>query len=174
MPVDRKIAVQKLTVETYRLRIGELMLRRDELVDSHYPWAERFAMGLPLPSFQRNSVWSQSQEISLIESIWKGYDIGSYMIASSKYVIGGDGETEVFSDTLIDGQQRITSIENYLDGKFKVLGYFWDELTIWDKRLFRGYIFPVTVIKTLDEKELKDTYNRLNFSGTKHNESEKA
>lgn len=37
-----------------------------------YDTSERYACGYPIPSFQRELVWTMSQKISFIESIWLG------------------------------------------------------------------------------------------------------
>ncbi len=74
-----------------------------------------------LPPFQREFVWSPSKVIDLVDSIYKGYPIGSffYWKASRKYVTlfrdikslslpSPAPDQELFF--ILDGQQRVTSI----------------------------------------------------------------
>jgi hypothetical protein len=74
-----------------------------------------------LPPFQREFVWSPSKVIDLVDSIYKGYPIGSffYWKASRKYITlfrdikslslpSPAPDQELFF--ILDGQQRVTSI----------------------------------------------------------------
>lgn len=57
-----------------------------------------------LPNYQRPLVWSKDQKITFIDNISKGYPFGSLLLY--KYE---DGEKY----TLIDGQQRYTTLQEY-------------------------------------------------------------
>jgi len=172
MSTKRKININTPNIENVSGVIYELWIHREHVIKDDYPDVEKFVLGYPIPDFQRGSVWTQAMEISFIEAIWKRYDIGSWMIA--KYDWSSDKKLVKYSDCLIDGQQRLTAIENYWNDKFKVFDYYWSELTAVDKRAFKGTSFPHRVIHTLNEQELRDTYNRLNFAGVRHTEDDRA
>ena len=76
---------------------------------------------------------------------------------------------------LIDGQQRLRSLERYLDGEFPVFGYRWSEVTIVDRRFFEmSTIFACYVTETEDEDYLRSYYDMTNFGGTAHTEDQRA
>ena len=79
-----------------------------------------------------------------------------------------------FSGVVIDGQQRLKAIEDYLNDRFEVFGYKYSDLDVLDHRDFENIPFPCRVLHVWDEQELRDTYNRLNFGGVAHNDDEKA
>jgi uncharacterized protein with ParB-like and HNH nuclease domain len=126
----------------------------------------------PLPSWQRDSVWKIKQKISFIESIYLGYDLGSIVI--NGYVNGKNDTLVKFSDCLIDGQQRIEAMLEYNDNKFPIFGSYWKELDRQDQTRFLYKEVGKRMVHCFDEQKLKDVYNHLNFSGTRHKKSEKA
>lgn len=136
------------------------------------PKADRYALGAPLPEWQREACWTQEQKILLIESIWVGLPIGFYVI--NKEDEDSSGKPLPLSGALIDGQQRMLSIEDYLDDKFKVFGAYWSEVPIGHQRHFRRTHFPFYETNIWDEAQLRDLYNRLNFGGVAHREDQRA
>ena len=124
-------------------------------------------MGYVLPSFQRPLIWTEEQNISLIESIWKGVSIGTYTFNRSR-------DLRNFDNYLLDGQQRLHAIQKYIEDGFKVYGYFWSELTDVDRRFFESFHFCSYITYIQTEQELRDHYNMLNFSGVRHTEDQKA
>ena len=145
--------------------IGHAMmyLKSDEF--SHLPG--RKVMGFRLPEWQRGLVWTEEQDIRLIESIWKGIPIGTY-----SYVQNDDVKTD---GLLIDGQQRLYAIECYLKDEFPVLGYYWSELTPVDRRVFSvSRSFPCYIVESSDEEFLRGYYDLMNFGGTAHDPGQRA
>ncbi len=75
---------------------------------------------IQIPPFQRNFVWSRREIIELLDSIYNGYPIGSFIFWKTlkrlprHREIGGEKLNEVtpglLIDYVIDGQQRITSL----------------------------------------------------------------
>lgn len=74
-----------------------------------------------LPVFQRGYVWSRDQVRKLMESLYKGYPIGSLLIWDTKVnddgVIRGDKVSIGNIKLLLDGQQRITSLYGLIRGE---------------------------------------------------------
>lgn len=125
------------------------------------PQGLRTALGFLLPEWQRPFVWEDGQCVRFIESIWKGPPLGSYTVN-----LKVDSE---FDGYLIDGQQRLTSIERYLSDEFPVFGYKWSEVTLVDRRVFEtGYIFPYYETRSDDENYLREYYELMNFGETPH------
>lgn len=134
--------------------------------------ADRYAMGAPLPAWQREACWSREQQIELIESVWVGIPIGFYVI--NKEDEDDSGKPREHSGILIDGQQRMLALQAYLNDEFKVYGAYWSEVPIGNQRHFRRTHFPFYETEIWDEAQLRDLYNRLNFSGVAHREDQKA
>lgn len=133
------------------------------------PLGRRCVMGYPLPSWQRGLVWTETQMIKLLESAWRGLNIGTYTVNQSP---GYGGE---FDGILIDGQQRLYALQCYFEGKFPVYGYRWQEVTEVDRRGFlMGRHFSSYLTKTDDETYLREYYNLMNFGGVAHDESQRA
>lgn len=114
-----------------------------------------------LPTWQRPYVWTSDQERRLIESIWLGIPIASYVYNH----IRGGGELD---GILVDGQQRWTAISRYVNDGFPVFGYMWSQLTELDRRSFRSTGFPCIMTDYTDEDALRDLYDRLAYGGTPH------
>lgn len=137
--------------------------------------AESYACGYPVPYFQRDLCWSRSQEVRFIESAWLGLNIGSYTLHKMDWEsVGSDAKALKFSGWLIDGQQRLTTIERYWNDEFKVFGLLFSELNSQERRRFMSITFYHFEVELWDEKTIRDLYNRMAFGGTAHKESEKA
>lgn len=136
--------------------------------DRDNPLGYREVMGYFLPPWQRGLVWSQEQKIKLIESLWLGLNVGTYTFNRVKY-------GTKYDNLLIDGQQRLWSLQCYLSDEFPVFGYRWSELTEVDRRGFEmSRHFHCYITNSNDEEYLRSYYNTMNFGGTAHKEDERA
>lgn len=133
----------------------------------HFGQADRVVMGYQLPSWQRPLVWTMEQNVSFMESLWRGVPCGTWTF--NRFY----GKPEL-DDLLIDGQQRLNAIEEYLSDGFPVFGYRWSEITRVDRRVFDTIVFPSYITETDDESYLRQYYNMMNFGGTAHKEGERA
>ena len=78
--------------------------------------------GLLLPIFQRGYVWKKQQVKKLMQSLYKGFPVGSLLIwetVSENAKIRGDQNIPASGsiDLLLDGQQRVTSLYGVMRGK---------------------------------------------------------
>src|SRR5690606_28851260 len=128
----------------------------------------RQVLGFFLPPWQRGLVWTREQNISLLESAWRGIGIGTFTY--------NDADIEhPLDNLLIDGQQRMNALELYFNDEFPVFGYKWSEVTDVDRRLFLYSIpFPSYSLRSHDEQELRNYYNLMNFGGVAHKDGEQA
>jgi uncharacterized protein with ParB-like and HNH nuclease domain len=114
------------------------------------------------PPFQRNPVWSRRQQSALIDTILLEYPIPElYMqditdsAGNQKYV-------------LVDGQQRIRAILDFLFGEFQIdddsqwAGLGFEDLKEVDKKRVYEYSFVVRQLPELPEQELRSIFQRLN------------
>lgn len=114
-----------------------------------------------LPSFQRPSVWTQTQQIRLIESIWEGLPIGAYVYNLTELDDPCDG-------WLLDGQQRVTAILAYYAGEFEVFGWKFSDLSVPEQRGFLLTSIGALETQISDEAQCRDVYDRLAYGGTAH------
>jgi hypothetical protein len=115
--------------------------------------------------YQRSYIWKLYQQKDLIESIMKGYSIGVLVVWENR-----DGQFE-----LIDGQQRIRTILNYLGEKpFKNNdNKTFDELSITERSEIEGYgVYYLKLKSSLTDNQVSDIFTRLQ-EGTPLNIAEK-
>ena len=116
------------------------------------------------PPFQRNPVWVTRQKSFLIDTILNKYPIPEiYMqetadeMGNARYII-------------IDGQQRIRSVLDFIDGKFSMdekespdfHGTDFDGLSTEQKKAFFQYNFVVRILPDVNDAELRAIFQRLN------------
>ena len=152
--------------------IASLVDQRHGYSSKDYPWARKMLGKFPIPAWQRESVWTLAQKVSFIESCYLGYDIGSIVI--NGYLDTSDTTLAIYSDCLIDGQQRVEAMLDYTNNKFKVFGFFYSDLCRKERSRFLHREMGKRTTNCFDEQKLKAVYNHLNFSGTNHLESERA
>lgn len=128
--------------------------------------SDRYACGWPLPDFQRQFKWSLKQQVQFIESVWLGLPIGSFTVHDSDYE--SNGKPLPYSGLLIDGQQRLTTLERYWKDEFSVFGLLYSELTKREKRRFLSIKFTHFECGLWDDQLIRGLYNRLSFGGTPH------
>jgi hypothetical protein len=116
-----------------------------------------------LPPFQRPPVWTLAQKARFIESCWLGLPIGVYIFNRP------ESYASPFENWLLDGQQRVTAIIEYMADEFPVLGYKFSELTIYDHRQWdMATVFACLETNIENEAELREVYDRLAYGGTAH------
>ena len=116
------------------------------------------------PPFQRNPVWVTRQKSYLIDTILNRYPIPEIYMqetadesGNAKYII-------------IDGQQRIRSVLEFIEGKFFMdekespdfHGTDFNGLTTNQKKLFFQYNFVVRILPDVSDSELRAIFQRLN------------
>lgn len=120
-----------------------------------------------LPAFQRPPVWTPEQKVRLIESCWMGLPIGSIVYNRL------DNPNSTNDSLLLDGQQRVTAILEYMADAYPVYGYLYSELADRDHRQWEmGTPLPSMVTNIDDEDELREVYDRLAYGGTPHEPKE--
>ncbi len=136
-------------------------------VDTTMP-AERRLLGLVLPPWQRPEVWTVEQKRRFIEGVFLGLGCGYYVTNGQDWV--GNGDSAPMSGWLIDGQQRISAIRDFLSGDLVVFDDVrFTEMSVPEQRRFGHTPFPCFELEYCAvENTLLDLYDRLNFGGTTH------
>ena len=122
---------------------------------------ERYLGAYIVPDFQRALVWTLDQKVRLIESIYMGLPIGSIVWNQSVAGIETDG-------WLLDGQQRVTTICQWMDGEFEVRGWRFTDLPDVERRHFERMTVPIVETSLKTRAECEDVYDRLVYGGTPH------
>ncbi len=159
-----------------------LMQSRQDPKD-HYNFKkpeERSALGYIIPPFQRDLVWTDEQKIRFIDSARRCIPLGTYTvnltfgIKECKRIEDGR-EYYIGEGWLLDGQQRLNALEEFFDDKFPVHGEFWSNLSRDQRHQFLmtpNFAYYETNFQT--ELECREYYDLMNFSGTPHQEHERA
>jgi hypothetical protein len=96
---------------------------------------------IKLPGFQRGFVWSKTEQSRFIESLILGLPVPNIFLAK-------DGDSKTLN--IIDGQQRLKTLQRYLSGSFPISN---------SKKIhedFRGRYFNSEVSKSPRSKVLED------------------
>ena len=115
------------------------------------------------PDFQRKAVWSAIAQVMLIDSIIKDIPMPKIYL-----------ETKMVDDVkyriVIDGQQRLTAIFDYIDGKFtmpdkygeKWAGKTFEQLDITERNIILDYMIDTNSLTNPTQEEVNDLYSRVN------------
>lgn len=111
------------------------------------------------PYFQRNLVWRQLHKVDFIKTILLGYPFPQIFIARGSINL----ETMSTTSCIVDGQQRMNAIQEYLKGSFKVDNKLFSELNPKEKEAFLKYQIPIIDLDINNEDpEIIEIFQRLN------------
>lgn len=133
-------------------RISDLigLIRREELILQ--------------PEFQRKLVWNAKHKEDFIDTLLNGYPFPEIYIAQS----GVDLETLQTQQVVVDGQQRLSTIISYVDGKLQTTRIpNFAELSAEDKTSFLNYDVVIRDLKNISSETIKEVFRRINQ--TKYN-----
>lgn len=116
------------------------------------------------PEFQRNLVWTPKHKEAFIDTILKGLPFPEVYIAQK----GVDLDTLETQEVVVDGQQRLSSICEYIqDSNFCKTIKKYSELTLDEKKAFLNYDVTIRDLKDASSEIIKDIFRRINQ--TKYN-----
>lgn len=120
------------------------------------------------PEYQRKAVWPERAKVSLMETILLGYPIPEIYLS---YETSPEGEQTA---SVVDGQQRLTSLLEFLNNKFpldgledeklrdKFEGKFFKELPDEVRQEFFQYRFPIRRLSNLADEFVRAVFARVN------------
>lgn len=125
------------------------------------------------PSFQRRDRWDDVRQSRLIESLLMNVPIPPVFL----------GEDDYGFYVVLDGRQRLTAIQNFLNNTLELKGLVvWDDLNGHrfqdlvkrglDKHLTRRFLPAIVLLKESSSIVKYDVFDRLNTGGIKANEME--
>lgn len=115
------------------------------------------------PSFQRRFVWTQEHQEQFIDTILQGYPFPEI------YVCQGETDTKriITKQKVIDGQQRLTTIINYINDTFekpvKLIKRF-DNLDEEERTKFLEYQIVVRDIGKVEDEVVREIFRRINLT----------
>lgn len=115
------------------------------------------------PDFQRRFVWTHEHQEEFVDTILNGYPFPEV------YVCRGDIDIVNLTTTqhVIDGQQRLTTIQRYIEGKqersFAKIPSF-DELSEVQKKEFLSYQLVMRDLGEVDDALIREIFRRINLT----------
>jgi len=128
----------------------------------------------PNPLYQRKLVWRKQHKIRFIETILFNYPFPEVYIAPGEL----DTETLSLTDQIVDGQQRLTTIANYIENKeifsqSNLSIQRFSDLSREDKEHFLNYEVSVRYLKSVDNDQVKEIFQRINSTEYSLNKTER-
>ena len=115
------------------------------------------------PDFQRKFVWTHEHQEEFLDTILHGYPFPEIYVCQ--------GETDIKKlrtyQKVIDGQQRLTTIKNYIENAFKKslrLVPSFDKLSDTERADFLSYQVVVRDIGKVEEGLVKEIFRRINLT----------
>lgn len=127
---------------------------------------ERMLLCYVLPPWQRDEVWDMPRKRAFVEGIFLGLGTGFYVVHEPDW--NSDGTPKPMSGWLIDGQQRLAALRDFVDDRLEVFdGVRYSQVgDIERRKRFLNQPFPsIEIPYTSSEALLRGLYERLNFSG---------
>ncbi|WP_252244361.1 MULTISPECIES: DUF262 domain-containing protein [unclassified Clostridium] len=118
------------------------------------------------PDFQRGEVWSKQKKVKLIDTILRGWQIPPIHLV----------ETKKLTDEVLDGQQRLAAIRDFMNNGFSIDGsikpfdtdifsldgYKFSQLNEVIQRKFKKYSIRLVRITEYKPEEAAELFYRLN------------
>ncbi|WP_029069439.1 DUF262 domain-containing protein [Jonesia quinghaiensis] len=119
------------------------------------------------PEYQRKVVWSESAKVALMETILLGFPIPEVYLA---YETTADGDETA---SVVDGQQRLSSLLDFLNGKYPLKNLdssslaefnekYFQDLPDGVRREFFQYRFPIRRLSNMEEGFIREVFTRVN------------
>ncbi len=115
------------------------------------------------PEFQRRFVWTQTHQEEFLDTILQGFPFPEI------YVSTGQVDIDAMKTVrhVIDGQQRLTTIKNFIDGRMDrpwttVVPYA--DLDRSQKQDFLSYEVVVRDLGNIDDQTVREVFRRINLT----------
>lgn len=124
------------------------------------------------PDYQRAHVWTERQQIAYVEFQLMGGEVSRSLIFNAPYWRSLRTNPEDTYVELLDGKQRLQAVRCFLRGKFKALGFYFDEFEGRLPSMEYRFTFQVCCLET--REEVLQLYLKINAGGTPHSREELA
>lgn len=128
----------------------------------------------PKPGFQRKLVWRKQHKYDFIDTILTNFPFPEVYIAPGKI----NALTLSMNEFVVDGQQRLTTIQNYINGYdvfalTKIPIKKFNELSLTEKEDFLSYEISVRYLKHASNEQISDIFQRINRTEYALNKTER-
>ena len=117
---------------------------------------------VPRPEFQRRLVWSNKDRVSFIETVIHGYPFPEIYVAAGDVDLESGEATEM----LVDGQQRVTTLNQYFTGapdlRFPANLKPYSGLSKAEKEQFLQYDVVIRDLGKLSIEDIRQVFRRIN------------
>ena len=111
------------------------------------------------PYFQRKLVWRSAHKVDFIKTILQGFPFPEIFVSRGTI----DLQTMESTSCLVDGQQRMSTIKEYIEGKFPVDDKRFADLSPQEKEAFLKYeIAIIDLDLEQNDPKIIDIFKRLN------------
>lgn len=116
------------------------------------------------PDYQRGLVWELSDKIKLIDSIFNNVDIGKFVFVRRDFDVRKNETPHLFE--VLDGKQRLSTIMEFIEGRFRWNGFLFSELHPKDQSHLKNYkISRAEIDMPKDKNVLYEFFLKLNTTG---------
>lgn len=115
------------------------------------------------PDFQRKFVWTHEHQEQFIDTILSGFPFPEIYVCQDKI----DTKKLRTSQKVIDGQQRLTTIKNYIEDAFDTpltMVKKFDDLKEKEREDFLSYQLVVRDIGKVEESLVREIFRRINLT----------
>lgn len=134
-------------------RISQINSSIDSLLNMVYYQGVDFEV-----EYQREHVWKRADKVALIDSIFNNIDIGKFVLVQRDY-------SNEIGYEIIDGKQRLTTLKEFYEDRFKYKGYYYSELSGLDRHKFREHSIVYGYLENPTKKTIFETFIKLNTCG---------
>lgn len=147
---------------------------RSYSVNDFLEWHERDQLVLS-PKFQRRQVWSARAKSYLMDSIIRGKPFPKVLLREHL-----NRQTRKTIREVVDGQQRLRAVIEFVDGAFRVsrvhnrplAGKYFAQLPDDTQQAILAYRISTDCLLNISDEEVRDIFARLNTYGVKLNKME--
>src|SRR4051794_2177320 len=137
-------------------------------------WRETKSLAVA-PEFQRRSVWGRHAKAYLIDTLLRGLPVPPIYLR-----VRQSADKSRLIREVIDGQQRVSAVLDYIDGKYSLLPSFpadwagkeFDELSDAEHDAIRTYPFISEVFHGISDAKVLEIFARLNTYSVQLNAQE--
>lgn len=114
------------------------------------------------PDYQRGLVWDSADKEYLLDSIFKGIDIGKFV-----FVHRPDEKWKVdrISYEILDGKQRLNTLIEFYEDRITYKGCTFSQLGWEDRRTFKEHMVSVAEVRETNKKDILVSFLSLNRGG---------
>ena len=108
--------------------------------------------------YQREHVWKLADKVALIDSIFNNIDIGKFVFIQRDY------SSDIFYE-ILDGKQRLSTLRDFYEDRFKYRGFYFSELSKLDKNKFENHSISYGYLENPDKRAIFETFIKVNTCG---------